>query len=145
MKKLLLLFSAVMLMLVAPAKAATTQTLIINGEVVEKVVTKITFEGDLAVLTFADASVSTEDMGNVVLLFSESPTSIKDINAFQLNKVVDGSLNISGLAEGTLVKIFDASGKQMTSTYDTTINVSNLKAGMYIMKAGNQIVKFVKK
>ena len=82
---------------------------------------------------------------SLVELFSESPTSIKDINAFQLNKVVDGSLNISGLAEGTLVKIFDASGKQMTSTYDTTINVSNLKAGMYIMKAGNQIVKFVKK
>ena len=145
MKKLLLLFSAVMLMLVAPSKAATTQTLIINGEVVEKIVTKITFEGDLAVLTFADASVSAEDMGNVVLRFTDSPTSIKDINAFQLNQAVDGSLNINGLAEGTLVQIFDASGKLMTATYDTTINVSSLKPGMYILKAGNKIVKFAKK
>lgn len=145
MKKLLLLFSAVMLMLVAPSKAATTQTLIINGEVVEKIVTKITFEGDLAVLTFADASVSAEDMGNVVLRFTDSPTSIKDINAFQLNKEVEGSLNISGLAEGTLIQIFDASGKQVISTYDTTINVSSLKPGMYILKAGNKIVKFAKK
>ena len=134
-----------MLMLVAPSKAATTQTLIINGEVVEKIVTKITFEGDLAVLTFADASVSAEDMGNVVLRFTDSPTSIKDINAFQLNQAVDGSLNINGLAEGTLVQIFDASGKLMTATYDTTINVSSLKPGMYILKAGNKIVKFAKK
>lgn len=145
MKKLLFLFSAVMLMLAAPAKAATTQTLIINGEVVEKVVTKITFEGDLAVLTFADNSVTKEDMGNVILRFSSTPTSIKDISAFQLNNVVDGSLNINGLAEGTLVQIFDASGKQVVATYDTTINVSSLKPGMYILKAGNQIVKFAKK
>lgn len=145
MKKLLFLFSAVMLMLAAPAKAATTQTLIINGEVVEKVVTKITFEGDLAVLTFADSSVAQEDMGNIVLQFSDSPTSIKCISAFQLNNVVDGSLNINGLAEGTLVQIFDASGKQVVATYGTTINVSSLKPGMYILKAGNQIVKFAKK
>ena len=50
MKKLLFLFSAALLMLASPIKAAT-QALIINGEPVEKVVTKITFNGDLAVLT----------------------------------------------------------------------------------------------
>ena len=145
MKKLFYLFSAIMLILVTPAKAETTPTLIINGETVEKVVTKISFEGDLAVLTFADTSVSSEDMENVILRFSDCATSIKDINAFQLKQAVDGSLNIKGLAEGTQVQIFDASGKQMTATNDTTINVSSLKPGMYKLKAGSQIVKFVKK
>lgn len=145
MKKLFYLFSVIMLILVMPAKAETTPTLIINGETVEKIVTKITFEGDLVVLTFADTSVSSEDMGNVILRFSDLATSIKDINAFQLKQAVDGSLNIKGLAEGTQVQIFDASGKQMTATNDATINVSSLKPGMYILKAGSQIVKFVKK
>ena len=145
MKKLFYLFSVIMLILVTPAKAETTPILIINGETVEKVVTKITFEGDLVVLSFADTSVSSEDMGNVILRFSDLATSIKDINAFQLKQAVDGSLNIKGLAEGTQVQIFDASGKQMTATNDTTINVSSLKPGMYILKAGSQIVKFVKK
>ena len=145
MKKLFYLFSVIMLILVMPAKAETTPTLIINGETVEKIVTKITFEGDLVVLTFADTSVSSEDMGNVILRFSYLATSIKDINAFQLKQAVDGSLNIKGLAEGTQVQIFDASGKQMTATNDATINVSSLKPGMYILKAGSQIVKFVKK
>ena len=145
MKKLLLLFSAIMLMFVSPVKAGTTQTLIINGEVVEKVVTKITFEGDLAVLTFADETVVSEDMGNVIMRFMSSPTSIKNVEAFQLNKAVGDNLEIDGLVEGTQVQVFDASGKQVIVTYDSTINVSSLKPGMYILKAGNQIVKFAKK
>ena len=145
MKKLLLLFSAIMLMLVSPVKAGTTQTLIINGEVVEKVVTKITFEGDLAVLTFADETVVSEDMGNVIMRFMSSPTSIKNVEAFQLNKAVGDNLEIDGLVEGTQLQVFDATGKQVIVTNDPTINVSSLKPGMYILKAGNQIVKFAKK
>jgi hypothetical protein len=144
MKKLLFLFSAALLMLASPIKAATTQALIINGEPVEKVVTKITFNGDLAVLTFSDATEISEDMGNVILQFSSAPTSIKDIAVFQMNKVVDGELNIEGLPAGTQVVIFDASGKQIIATMATQINVSSLKSGVYVLKAGNQIVKFVK-
>ena len=145
MKKLLLLFSAIMLMFVSPVKAGTTQILIINGEVVEKVVTKITFEGDLAVLTFADETFISEDMGNVIMQFTSSPTSIKNVEAFQLNKAVGDNLEIDGLVEGTQLQVFDASGKQVIVTYDSTINVSSLMPGMYILKAGNQIIKFAKK
>ena len=145
MKKLLLLFSAIMLMLVSPVKAGTTQTLIINGEVVEKVVTKITFEGDLAVLTFADETVISEDMGNVIMRFTSSPTSIQNVETFQLNKAVGDNLEINGLVEGIQVQVVDATGKQIIVTYDSKINISSLKPGMYILKAGNQIVKFAKK
>jgi hypothetical protein len=145
MKKILFLISAFMMMMASPIKADTTQTLIINGEVVEKVVTKITFEGDLAVLTFADETFISEDMGNVVMQFTASPTSIKNVEAFQLNKAVGDNMEIDGLVEGTQVQVFDATGKQVIVTNDPTINVSSLKPGMYILKAGNQIVKFAKK
>jgi hypothetical protein len=144
MKKLLFLFSAALLMLASPIKAVTTQTLIINGEPVEKVVTKITFNGDLAVLTFSDATEISEDMGNVILRFSSAPTSIKDIAVFQMNKVVGDNLLINGLADETQVVIYDASGKDIITTYCSNINVNGLRPGIYILKAGNQIVKFVK-
>ena len=144
MKKLLFLFSATLLMLASPIKAVTTQTLIINGEPVEKVVTKITFNGDLAVLTFSDATEISEDMGNVILRFSSAPTSIKDIAVFQMNKVVGDNLLINGLADETQVVIYDASGKDIITTYGSNINVNGLRPGIYILKAGNQIVKFVK-
>ena len=144
MKKILFLISAFMMMMASPIKADTTQTLIINGEVVEKIVTKITFEGDNAVLTFSDETNISEDMGNVILRFSSSPTSIKNVEAFQLNNVVGDNLDINGLAEGTKVVIYDASGKDVITTNGSNINVSGLRSGMYILKAGNQIVKFVK-
>lgn len=131
-------------MLASPIKAVTTQTLIINGEPVEKVVTKITFNGDLAVLTFSDATEISEDMGNVILRFSSAPTSIKDIAVFQMNKVVGDNLLINGLADETQVVIYDASGKDIITTYGSNINVNGLRPGIYILKAGNQIVKFVK-
>ena len=145
MKKILFLISAFMMMMASPIKAETTQTLIINGEPVEKVVTKITFNGDLAVLTFSDATEISEDMGNVILRFSSSPTSIKNVEAFQLNNVVGDNLDINGLAEGTKVVIYDTSGKDVITTNGSNINVSSLKPGMYILKAGNQVVKFIKK
>lgn len=144
MKKLLFLFSAVLLMHASSIKATTTQTLIINGEVVEKVVTKITFDGDMAILTFSDATNISEDMGNVVLRFSDSPTSIKDITTYQMNKVVGDNLLINGLADEAKLIIYDASGKDVITTNGSNINVSGLKPGMYILKAGKQIVKFVK-
>ena len=143
MKKLLFLFSAALLMLASPIKAAT-QALIINGEPVEKVVTKITFNGDLAVLTFSDATEISEDMSNIILRFSSAPTSIKDITAFQMNKVVGDNLLIDGLAGEANVIIYDASGKDVITTSGSNINVSGLRPGMYVLKAGNQIVKFVK-
>lgn len=145
MKKILFLISAFMMMMASPIKADTTQTLIINGEVVEKIVTKITFEGDNAVLTFSDETNISEDMGNVILRFSSSPTSIKNVEAFQLNNVVGDNLDINGLAEGTKVVIYDTSGKDVITTNGSNINVSSLKPGMYILKAGNQVVKFIKK
>lgn len=144
MKKLLFLFSAALLMLASPIKAETTQTLIINGEPVEKVVTKITFNGDLAVLTFSDATEISEDMGNVILRFSTSPTSIKDVTIFQMNKVVGDNLLINGLADEAKVIIYDASGKELITTNGSNINVSGLKPGVYFLKAGNQVIKFVK-
>ena len=145
MKKILFLISAFMMMCTSSIKADTTQTLIINGDVVEKIVTKITFEGDNAVLTFSDETNISEDMGNVILRFSSSPTSIKNVEAFQLNNVVGDNLDINGLAAGTKVTIYDASGKDVITTNGSNINVSGLKPGMYILKAGNQIVKFIKK
>jgi hypothetical protein len=53
-------------------------------------------------------------------------------------------LDIDGLTAGAQVTIYDASGKDVITTNGSNINVSGLRPGMYILKAGNQIVKFVK-
>ena len=110
----------------------------------EKTVTKITFEGDNVVLHFADSSVQKADMESVVLTFG-STTAIQNLSAFTLRGLVDGQLQLSGLKKGTEVLIYNAAGKQVLRSTSAKINVSQLKSGVYLLKADHQIVKFVKR
>ena len=62
---------------------------------------------------------------------------------------VSESISILGCAKGTEVKIYDLAGHQMkvlTSTGEQlTIGVSDLKSGVYLLKAGTVTIKFARK
>lgn len=145
MKKLKLFTVTCLLTVALTAQAKKVQTLVINGEKVEKVVARITFEGDNAVLTFSDQSVLTTDMENVVLSFTpEDLTAIGTIK-----NAVNKEFSIEGLEPGTEIIIYNADGKQVltarASEDFTTLKMSSLKKGVYLMKAGKQVVKFIKR
>lgn len=127
--------------------ADVVQTLTINGQKVEKVVSLLTFSGDNVVLHF-DGSEESYPMDEVQIDFT-SATGIDNISTFKFNGVIDEQLNIAGLAEGTTVAVYDISGKKLAQAKaqgeTTQIRVENLNSGVYILKAGNQIVKFVKR
>ena len=108
---------------------------------------QITFSGDNVVLHF-DGTEETYPMDDVQIDFT-SGAGIGNISTFKLNTFVDGQLNIAGLAAGTQVAVYDVSGKKLAQAQaeggSTLVNVDNLNSGVYILKAGNQIVKFVKR
>jgi hypothetical protein len=143
MKKLLMGFVALMLLSV-PMVKADNQRLIINGETIEKTVARITFEGDLVVLHFADSGERKEDMNTVKISFTNA-TSINDLTTYNMRGVVDGKLYLEGLTQGAEVLIFDATGKQLKRTTSNVIDVTNLKTGVYVLKADKQVVKFMKR
>jgi hypothetical protein len=143
MKKFLLLIAVLWSLALVSVKAETGPVLVINGEEVVKSVTVISFEGDNVVLHFADASTLTADMGGVVISFIDA-TAVQSLTAYELRSVVNGRLILSGLPKGTEVVVYDAAGKQMLSSSASDLNVSHLKSGVYILKAGQQIVKFSK-
>lgn len=132
-------------MSVSFAKAESKQTLTINGQTVESIVTRITFEGDNVVLHFKGGESQTADMDAVVLGFEYSPTTAISV----LRGTVDNYLNLAGLDEGTVVSIYDAQGKLIRTTTvreaKAVLSVSTLRSGVYVLKAGRQIVKFNKK
>lgn len=125
-----------------------SQRLTINGETVEQAVTQITFDGDQVILHFADESTEAADMDAVTLEFVVTTGIDIKNNTFSLKELVDGELNISGL-ETNQISIYDASGRLVLSTRvsgsEAHIDAGHLRSGMYIMKAGNQIVKFMKR
>ena len=145
MKRILGTAVACLLLSVSLAYAEAKQKLTINGQTVEQTVTRITFDGDNVVLHFTGDATQTEDMEAVVLGFDYSPTTAISV----LRGTVDNSLSLSGVDDGTVVTIYDAQGKTVATTTareaKAVLSVSTLKSGVYILKAGRQVVKFIKK
>ena len=151
MEKRLLLCLLLLIGLGTNAVAQTQQTVTVNGQTVEKTVVQITFDKDQVVLHFSDGLTQTADMDDVSIAFSPSDAeSISSLlsNAFIFHGVVNGQLTIGNLQEGTHLTIFNANGQRMMSAQSTggttTLQVSQLPTGTYILKAGSQYVKFQK-
>ena len=56
-------------------------------------------------------------------------------------------LHVNGVENGTMVMVYDMTGKlvaQQTATENTVINVSGLNKGVYVISAGERKIKFVK-
>ena len=128
--------------------AKTTQTLLINGEQVDKIVSSITFDGDNVVLHFGNETES-YDM-NLVSLSLDYITGVDNLQVFTFNGKIEGDiLSVSGLEAGVPIYIYNLSGlTQITAKADNNgeakIDVKSLPGGIYIMQAGNNCVKFVK-
>ena len=145
MKRLRRIAIACLLTMGLSMQAENVQTLTINGEKVEKLVARITFEGDNVVLAFSDKTTQTADMESVILSFA--PQDLTAIGTIQ--RPVEKTLSIDGLEPGTEVIVYNTEGKEMLSAraseVQTILKTKSLKKGIYLMKAGNQVVKFIKR
>lgn len=137
------------LMLVGGMFAETTQTLLINGENVDKVVNSITFEEDKVILHFGTETES-YDM-NIVSLALEYKAGINDLKMYNFNgKIEGGILSVEGLKANVPVIIYDLTGTiERTVTTDANgnamIDIETLPAGVYIMRSEPTCIKFVKR
>lgn len=128
--------------------AETTQTLIINGEPVEKVVGAITFDGDNVVLHF-DNETESHDM-NLVTLSLEYLSGVNALNVYSFKgKIEGGKLSVSGLEVEAPIQIFNLSGTIQTSSKadsdgNALIDISSFPGGIYILQSGNNCLKFLK-
>lgn len=145
MKRLFTMMAAAMLLCTIPALADTVQTLLVNGQTVEKAVVRMTFEGENVVLHFVDGTTQSAEMDAVTLKLDVS--GVDGISV--LKQSVGDKLDIEGLARGTDVIIYDASGRLVLSVKaaetKAALSTKSLKGGVYLMKAGRQVVKFVKR
>lgn len=133
-------------------QAANVARVTVNGEPVAKVVTAITFDGDQMRIHFGDSDSMDADMGDVLLAFAEDGMSAIDaanLSAFSYDGIVGDLLTVSGLAENTILSVFDVSGKTLFGPVAAEgrmeINVAAFPAGVYMLRAGNEIVKFTKR
>ena len=119
MKKTYLVLLACMLSTVAYAD--NKQTVKIDGNVIDKVVTEITFEGDEVVLNYADNTSETKDMSLVTLSFSYSTTT--------------GISQVEGIKQALQGKVYNLQGQCVGSS------LQRLSKGVYIINGKKVIIK----
>lgn len=131
----------------APAFADAIMT--VNGQKVEKAVTRLTFDGDKVKVAYGDNSASEHDMAEVAFSFSSS-SGIDAVSSFgTLAVTVGNQLEVSGIAPGCTLQVFDIRGRLVAqeTAVDAAciVEISHLEGGVYVLKAGKEIVKFVKR
>lgn len=97
MKKAYLLLLAGMLS--TAVFAGNKQTVTIDGQVIEKTISEITFDGDNVVLHYADNTSDQADMSLVTLSFSYTTTGISQVEG--IKKALQGKVyNLQGQCVG---------------------------------------------
>ena len=100
--------------------AGSKQTVKIDGQVIDKTVTEITFDGDNVVLQYADNTSATEDMSRVTLSFSYTTTGISQVEG--IKKALQG-------------KVYNLQGQCVGSS------LQGLSKGVYIINGKKVIIK----
>lgn len=118
MKKAYLLLLAGMLS--TAVFAGNKQTLKIEGQVIEKTISEITFDGDNVVLHYADNSSDQADMSLVTLSFSYTTTGISQVEG--IKKALQG-------------KVYNLQGQCVGSS------LQGLSKGVYIINGKKVIIK----
>lgn len=118
MKKAYLLLLAGMLS--TAVFAGNKQTVTIEGQVIEKTISEITFDGDNVVLHYADNSSDQADMSLVTLSFSYTTTGISQVDG--IKKALQG-------------KVYNLQGQYVGSS------LQGLSKGVYIINGKKVIIK----
>ena len=119
MKKAYLLLLAGMLS--AAVFAGSKQTVKIDGQVIDKTVTEITFDGDNVVLQYSDNTSDNGDMSLVTLSFSYSTTN--------------GISQVEGIKQALQGKVYNLQGQCVGSS------LQGLSKGVYIINGKKVIIK----
>jgi hypothetical protein len=144
MRKLILLF-----LLTLSISASATDVLVVkqnDGDTSWAISTinEITFDGNGVKLAFTDGQsvyYAKDDFN--MLQFDITPSginSIEDKKAFSIKNNV-----ISANAETSGIQVYSLNGTLVATSNSKSLNISNLSAGSYIVKADKLITKIVKK
>lgn len=145
----ILLTLCLLLALPFVALADNKQTLTIDGTAQQATVKSIAFSGDNVVLSLSDGTSQTVDMASVVINFGTSTGIqglVKSLSGLQL---VGDALTLRGAEAGTAVAVYNLRGvrqAQGVAGQDATVlSLVGLPKGVYVVKAGKQSVKFIKR
>lgn len=145
-KKLLLILACSLPMMLL----AQEQTITVNGQKVEGIAVRLTFDGDNVVIHFEDGTETSAEMENTTIDISSTTDNIEGLNsAFAVKgNIVGDKLFVSGLSDGEPMSLISAGGYAVAKTTAkngrASLSLAGLPKGVYLIKVGNKIIKFHK-
>ncbi len=141
--------AASLLMLTATMAQAADVVMTVNGNPVEQAPVTLVPDGDQIYVTFDDGTGVWFSMDQVALSFS-SHTGLNSVASFgKLSVAVGNTLEVTGIVPGCTLQVFDVRGRLVAQTLSTagfcTVDISALEPGVFILRAGKETVKFVKR
>jgi hypothetical protein len=120
----------------------------VNGYSIYKEVTEIIFEDSRVLLKWNDSSISSDFCARTMYELLNADR-INDAHIYAASGLQGDNITVDGLEIGTKVFIYDMNGRQLivqpVSQKQTSVNLSNLNTGIYLLKNQNTIMKFVKR
>lgn len=150
MKKLLLFVA----MLLAVGSSRADGVFKVNGENIQETPTLITLDYSRAgyiLVQFSDSSVVSYNM-NLVEFYPNEVNAIqntmKEGAFFHVKGHVRDVLHLEGITPGAEIGIYAANGAQKylgkADGKNSSVDVSRLSRGVYLLRVGRQAVKFIK-
>ena len=145
----LYLLGAFLLLPLQYAAADDYQHISVNGTELTKHVDKITFSQDdiIAILSYNDQTTdSVLTAGLKIALSYSDPSGIDNVSIYGGVSINGNTLSIKGLKASAPVYIYDVGGKLQIRTKagdtETTVDITSLRPGTYILRCGNKVIKF---
>ncbi|MBR2260765.1 MAG: T9SS type A sorting domain-containing protein [Paludibacteraceae bacterium] len=136
--------------LLGPLYAGAIPEVKINGEAISPAPVQIKPNGDNVNVIFTDGSVLSFDMDEIIVEFKNSThiTSLQE-TLFVINSSVNNQLSLTGIDAGKKLSILSVTGITVysgeTQSGETSIDLSNLTSGLYLLNVEGLVVKFFKR
>jgi hypothetical protein len=96
-------------------------------------------------IVFVLYDVNGEPLDEYYTCIFDLTTGIEDIEAGESGISIDWNSNVISVAGEGAIELLDASGRLVKKVKDRNVSTADLKAGIYIVKYNNNIVKIVKR
>lgn len=147
-------FLLFMAMLLAVGSSRADGVFKVNGEEIKKTPTLITLDYSRAgyiQVQFSDSSVVSYNMNLVEFCPNEVnaiQNTMKEGTFFHIKGHVRDVLHLEGITSGAEIGVYSANGAQKylgkADGKNTSVDVSRLSHGVYLLRVGRQAVKFIK-
>lgn len=144
MRKLILLF-----LLTLSISSSATDVLVVKQNASDtswaiSTINEISFDGNGVKLAFTDGQsvyYTKEDFN--MLQFDITPSGINSVEAKKAFSIKNNVISVN--AETSGIQVYSLNGTLVATSNSKSLNISNLSAGSYIVKADKLITKIVKK